>query len=795
MKKIISLLLAAVISVGGINTVFADNYTDGAAVSVQAETPVISLYGGWHESFYVNWDNDNDAKNAKVFYKESGETDYTQADSELVRATANGGRVDIVGIKAGYYDVKIETAGGTVLEQSNIPVDNFDRSGYAHFNTNIGVGAYNNDGTPKDGAVILYVDNDNKNTITYNGKTGIGNILNSANNIKVPLIVRFIGTVDTQTRDADGTKTTDKKNGVVAINGLTDRDMGNDSYFNMLDVKNASNITIEGIGTDAVIEKWGFTFSVCQNIEARNLTFTKYPEDACSFLGSGSNFGAHFWLHNCTFEIGENKYDLTSEQDKHEGDGSTDVARANYVTFSYNRFNNCHKTSLNGNGNDVKQYHITWHHNYFENVSSRMPLVRQANVHTYNNYFHNCGTCVDVRASAWVLSEANYFEDIETAAIISRVTSSGAPVIKSYNDVFVNAPKVDAVGDAIHTAASRDETYTAPSDNSNPYPNFDTNSSVFYYKNGKSNVELLESAEAAKENCIKNSGVMTGGGDIPVVPPVKETTTETTTIVTEVQTGTPEAGKTPASDTGDASLNTVTYRAATDDYYLLDRSSTATTIWRVPFEKQTSGVIVVRGSVTPQVAASKWALVQVRGNTSAGVEDTIASLATDPNSVLSLRSGAESYAQTAHSISANIKYDYELVIDLDNKTVSLVLDGEPRVSLAADVTDVSSVYFMTAQKAADRDIAVTMPSVLKVIENTKTFLYGDVTADGLLAADDAAMLLQKVLTEDTVMPIEKETDDWLKYADVSGEGQLEAADATLILQRVLSDNMKFPVEQ
>ena len=54
MKKIISLLLAAVISVGGINTVFADNYTDGAAVSVQAETPVISLYGGWHESFYVS---------------------------------------------------------------------------------------------------------------------------------------------------------------------------------------------------------------------------------------------------------------------------------------------------------------------------------------------------------------------------------------------------------------------------------------------------------------------------------------------------------------------------------------------------------------------------------------------------------------------------------------------------------------------------------------------------------------------------------------------------------------------
>ena len=167
MKKILSVLLAAAMAAGSVNTSFAAETAPRYAVTVQADenAPVISLCGGWHESFYVNWENDNDAVNAKVYYKESGTSAYIPVDKELVRATAKGGRADIVGIKAGYYDVKIETSGGAVLERSNIPVDNYDRSGYAHFNTNTGVGAYNNDGTPKDGAQIIYVTNDNKNTV------------------------------------------------------------------------------------------------------------------------------------------------------------------------------------------------------------------------------------------------------------------------------------------------------------------------------------------------------------------------------------------------------------------------------------------------------------------------------------------------------------------------------------------------------------------------------------------------------------------------------------------------------
>ena len=791
MKKILALVLAAALAAGAVN-VYAQmpsEDTYAASVYTQAQT-VEAQCGSYHESIYITWSGD---PAAKVYYKESGTADYTQLDSELVRKTANGGRADIVGIKAGYYDVKLVTSTDAEFVKENIPVDNYDRSGYAHFKRSAGVGGYNNDGTPKDGAVILYVDNSNKNTITYGGKTGIGNILANASKYSNPLIVRFIGTVDTQTRDEDGTKTTDQKNGVVALNGLTDQVQTKDSYFNMMDIKNAENITIEGIGTDAVIDKWGFTFSDCQSVEARNLTFRRYPEDACSFLGSN---GRNFWLHNCTFETGENKYDLTEEQDKHEGDGSSDIAKSQYITFSYNRFIKCHKTSLNGNGDSVKQYHITWHHNFFDRSSSRMPLARQANIHSYNNYFYNCGTCIDARASAWILSEANYFhydkESDVMNAIVTRAGSYGKPIVKSYNDVFDgNARKLEYYNNSIFTAASRDEKYDADT-NVNPYPNFDTNPSVFYYANGKTNVLLLETAEQAKENCIKNSGVMTGGGDVPVVPEptTVETTTETTTLVTEVAVHTPEAGKTPSSDTGSADLNTVTYRAETDDYYILDRSSSATTIWRVPFDTQTDGATVVRGKVTPQVTANKWTLVQVRGLNSDGVEDCIASLATNTEGTLCLRTGADSYMPTAKGITKQRTYTYELVVDLDAQTAYLSLDGEEHIGIPIKARDVSSVYFMTASKAADRDITVTMPAVFKVLECA--YILGDADADGSLTAGDAAELLQKTLTESYTMPIESKTADWLEYTDVDGDKKITANDAANTLQKVLNEDFAFP---
>lgn len=477
---------------------------------VSAAQPELTACVGGNESIYAIWSNDSDAANATVSYKSSDSNQYTQVDGELVRAYDTGGRVDIVGLSAGSYDIKIVTTSGTTFTRNKISVSAYDRSGYAHFNYTKGVGAYNDDGTPKANADIIYVTNENKNSVTYGGKTGIGNILANAKNFSNPVIIRIIGTVDTCLWDKDKTQTTDLANGRTPINGLTSKFQTADTYLNMADVQYSQNITVEGIGDDAIIDRWGFTFSHCSSIEVRNLTFQNYPEDACSFQGhSNDDMDAErFWLHNCTFNIGLNWCDLTDEQDKGDGDGSTDIKFCNYVTYSYNRFNKCHKTSLHGGGNAHKQYNVTWHHNYFNQCSSRLPLIRQTNMHSYNNYYYGTkNQCIDARASAWVLSENNYFENANNPYKYNSDSENGNPVIKVYGDVRVSSSYSSS--DHIVLADSRDTTYSF-SDNNNPYPNFDTDSSVFYYDaaNKCSKVEHITSAEEAKTECIETSGVL-----------------------------------------------------------------------------------------------------------------------------------------------------------------------------------------------------------------------------------------------------------------------------------------------
>ena len=192
-----------------------------SGIYVNAAESDIVIAKGWYESCYAEWSNENDEANAKVEYKNVNDSVYTLVDEELVRNAENGnGRVDIVGLTPGNYNIKITTSSGTVLEDI-VKVVAYDRSGYAHFN-NEGVGAYNDDGTLKAGAQVLYVTNENKNDVTLGKYTGIGNILSNANQFSTPIAVRIIGKVDTASRDSDGNKTTDLNNGVVEINGLKD---------------------------------------------------------------------------------------------------------------------------------------------------------------------------------------------------------------------------------------------------------------------------------------------------------------------------------------------------------------------------------------------------------------------------------------------------------------------------------------------------------------------------------------------------------------------------------------------
>lgn len=492
----------------------------------------ITSYSGYNEGIYVILPNNSvDLSNYTISYSLANENNYKEIDSNLIRIENSKIRADILGLTAGFYDVKIEISGVSDVIK-NIAVYEHDRSGYAHFNYTTGVGAYNDDGSLKSNAAIVYVTNATKNTVTYGGQTGLINIL--THSWTVPLNIRILDRIETtqfnkitytsapktaelvdeQALSLGGnyksytaseiisngwnSYSDDLANGITALNGLSSKvsystsDGEFDTAWNNCSISNVSNVTVEGIGENAGLFQWGFTFNKCNSIEVRNLTFTDYTEDACSFQSGGNSnvtLYGNFWVHNCTFNRGKNNWDLTKEQDKNYGDGATDFKYIHNVTSSYNVFNNCKKTGLVGGSDSNYTMNITFHHNFYNNVGSRLPLGRQANMHIYNNYYYNCSTCQDIRANAFVLSESNYFSGCTTCHKVTITDTYTATVIKSFNDY------VSGGIDQATKVTSREQQLSGncKPDGSTDYTNFDTNSSLFYYDsiNKKSDVSIM----------------------------------------------------------------------------------------------------------------------------------------------------------------------------------------------------------------------------------------------------------------------------------------------------------------
>ncbi len=495
----------------------------------------------------------------KVFYLLNNS--YVLVDSQLVRFIDDNNdgkndyvRADIVGLAAGKYTIKVEL--GDEVATRVIVVSSQDRSGYAHFNYDDGVGAYNNYGTLKANAVVVYVNDATKNTVqakigskTY---TGLANIIKNATNASIPVDVRILGTIGAatwkartvQSYSAASTTTVQGANGnylalqnydesdiisggfnqldestYTKLDGLTNKikyDSNKkefDSYYNMLDISNAKNVTVEGIGDDARLFQWGFTWKSCNSIEIKNLTFDDYTEDACSFEGAGSDndlitisafTSTRYWLHNNTFERGVNYWDVCHEQDKHDGDGATDFKRVAYVTISYNHYISNHKTGLVGGGDTQKTCCLTFHHNFYDQCQARLPFARQANMHMYNNYYYkSTGNNMQIYAGAYAFIENCYFKNTNKTFTLS--TSDGkVPAVKSYNNTFDGCSSTGAT-----IVTSRTETVT----NGNLYgQTFDTDSTIFYYDsaNQKSNVSIMNETEDVPEYVALHAGAGSG---------------------------------------------------------------------------------------------------------------------------------------------------------------------------------------------------------------------------------------------------------------------------------------------
>ena len=498
-RKIVSLILALAMLISLISVM---------AVSSFAATSGITAFGGWFETAYVEWSPISGAEGYNVYVAAAGSSDWKPLDDMLIRNYGSYWRADAVGLKAGSYQMKVvpvvnkaEVDGALI--SSSITVIAHDRSGFAFVN-GTSSGAYNENGTLKSNARVLYVTNENKDSIVMNVAisksgpepiVGLQNILTALKKgyEKDPVCIRFIGNI------------TDPAN----------LDKG-DLLIDCGEGKFTGGITLEGIGEDTVFNGFGLRIKGATNVEVRNIAFMNCNSNEGDNVGLQQD-NDHIWIHNCDFFYG----DAGSDADQAKGDGALDTKKSTYVTHSYNHFWDCGKVHLNGNGDTTLNY-ITYHHNWYDHCDSRMPRVRvSSSVHVYNNFFDGISKYgIGATTGCSIFSESNYYLNTSRPMMISMqgtdiagdgegtFSSEAGGIIKSYGDVMVFTNKslklnfVPYSQDNQHfdayVAASRNE--TVPGEvktlkGGTGYSNFDTASGFYSYD--------VQSAEDAM-NTVKN---------------------------------------------------------------------------------------------------------------------------------------------------------------------------------------------------------------------------------------------------------------------------------------------------
>lgn len=193
----------------------------------------------------------------------------------------------------------------------------------------------------------------------------------------------------------------------------------------IVEIKNKSDVTIEGAPGSAA--NFGLAVkAAAKNVIIRNMTIGLLPGsiDAIGIEGQSGKFPGYIWVdHNTLFS---SLAECSGAGDL-EFDGLVDnKAGAHHITYSYNYIHDHHKVGLIGSSDsDASDRYITFHHNHYLNIGSRLPLQRGGYTHLYNNLYSGITTSgANIRMSGYSLIEGNYFENSQ-----NPVTSRDSPGI------------------------------------------------------------------------------------------------------------------------------------------------------------------------------------------------------------------------------------------------------------------------------------------------------------------------------------------------------------------------------
>ena len=474
----------------------------GHEIEITGEIEITLAEAGF-ESIYFEWLPLEGADGYVVY------CDTKKVDNELIRSYGTYYRCDVLGLAAVPHSIElVPVKDGKELSDCKAefiatPMAHL-REGFAFVGNGDANGAYNADGTLKAGAVVIYVTNTTKNTVSLEMKTdskktetkvGIQNILLGLKKgyYEYPLCIRFIGNITDPAVLQGGDLAVDINNGAFS-----------------------KGLTIEGVGNDATFNGFGLKLKGAKNVEVRNLGFMNCNSSEGDNVSLTSD-NYHVWVHNCDFFYG----DAGSDADQAKGDGALDTKKSQYITYSYNHFFDCGKVHLNGNKDTIVNY-ITYHHNWYDHCDSRMPRVRVSDsIHVYNNFYDGVSKYgIGATMGSSVFAENNYFLNTSRPMSISMQgldsgTFSGEDggIIKAFGNVIIGQNGKQMITYSrnntsfdYYDAKTRDE--KVPSNvvalqGGHKYSNFDTAADMYSYN--------VQSAEAAMESVKAYSGRVQGG--------------------------------------------------------------------------------------------------------------------------------------------------------------------------------------------------------------------------------------------------------------------------------------------
>ena len=179
----------------------------------------------------------------------------------------------------------------------------------------------------------------------------------------------------------------------------------------VIEIKEVSNVTIVGVGGGAVFDQLGIHLRSASNVIIQNVTVKNVKKSGSPTSNGGDAIGMESDVHNVW--IDHNTLFASGGED--EGyDSLVDLkAGTNYVTVSYNTLRNSGRGGLVGSSDsDLGNGPVTYHHNLYENIDSRTPLLRGATAHIYNNYYLNLvESGINPRAGGKAKVDNNYFKN------------------------------------------------------------------------------------------------------------------------------------------------------------------------------------------------------------------------------------------------------------------------------------------------------------------------------------------------------------------------------------------------